>query len=39
MQDLSRQYFAPIIESLEMEGFYNFKPACFGNELINKQSN
>jgi len=30
------EFFKPIIESLELEGFYNFKPACNGHELINE---
>lgn len=35
----SNEFFEPIIESLELEGFYNFKPACNGHELINEPNN
>jgi len=31
----SEEFFAPIIKSLELEGFYNFKPPCWDHDEVN----
>lgn len=34
----TKDFVAPLIESMELEGFYNMKPACYDSNLVNPDS-
>lgn len=34
----TKEFVAPLIESMELEGFYNMKPACYDSNLVNPDS-
>lgn len=35
MRNDAAEFFAPIVKALELEGFYNFKPACYDHNEVN----
>jgi hypothetical protein len=38
ISDFTHEFSAPMIESMLLEGFYNFKPACYDSTLVNRDS-
>jgi len=34
-QTVGEEFLQPLYEAMEMEGYYNLKPACFDDEEIN----
>lgn len=38
VDEYTKAFVAPLIESMELEGFYNFKPACYDSTLVNQNS-